>query len=430
MLEQENQKSTHLMLLICSTVFTAGTVLKSVFLGWETAAVVLIVLGLASCWLMHITARIPHHTRLWMYITYMMLVYFFYGIHEDSFFDLAPIMAIFILLFTITEERVFVRFSAIVYCLTVSYDFIFVMGEPLGYPTDMLARIALHVVIVFIAERIAEVVMRRRVMEKTETEKHIRHLEEANRSAEDFLANVSHQLRTPINAVTGITALMLKNEDDPDKRKDLFSIQVAGSRLYDQIADILDYTEIETGRITVVQENYTVPSLINDIIIEQRTLRREGSPELVFDVDAALPSVLSGDGRKIKKIIRHLIDNAVKFTKSGGVYIRVYALRKSYGVNLCINVSDTGIGIAEEELEKIKEKFFQSSGGRDRKAGGLGLGLSIVYGMVTAMEGFIQIESAEGEGTSVSVSIPQQVADPAPSMKVNDRDSLCIGVYL
>ena len=116
--------------------------------------------------------------------------------------------------------------------------------------------------------------------------------------------------------------------------------------------------------------------------------------------------------------------------KNGGVYIRVFALQKAYGINLCIRVSDTGIGIAEDEMEKITGRFFQANGGRNRKAGGLGLGLPIVYGMVSAMDGFIRLESAEESGTTVSVSIPQKVVDAAPSMVVQNRSDLCVAIYL
>ena len=105
-------------------------------------------------------------------------------------------------------------------------------------------------------------------------------------------------------------------------------------------------------------------------------------------------------------------------------------MHKEYGINLCISVSDTGVGIDEEELDKIRERFYQSNGGRNRRTGGLGLGLPIVYGMVSAMEGFIQIKSTVGEGTTVSVSIPQKVSNEAPGMVVENREELCLACYL
>ena len=430
MYDQEKQRAMHLTILLYNSIFMVALIGGSIVLNWEMGPVVLLLLGLAASWFIHITGKISETGRMWLYFILAMLAFFFYGIHERGIDDLAPVMVIFILIYTSTEERSFVRLCAVTYYLTICYDFVFVIGNPFGLPTQTMARIFFHLVIIFIAERLAETILQRRRKEREKTDEKISRLEEANRSVEDFLANVSHELRTPINAVTGITTVMLRNEENSKKKKDILSIQMAGNRLFSQIEDILDYTEIDTGRVMVSEENYMIFSLINDLIAENWLAKWDKDLELIFDIDAGIPSVLLGDGRKIKKIIKHLVDNAVKFTKDGGVYVRVYALNKSYGINLCIRVSDTGIGIAEEEMEKITGRFFQANGGRNRKAGGLGLGLSIVYGMVSAMDGFLRLESAEKSGTTVSVSIPQKVVDHAPSMVVQNRDDLCIAIYL
>ena len=432
MYEQEKQRAIHLTILVYNTIFLLALIGGAVVFKWEKGPVVLLLLGIVASWLMHITGKITESNRLWLYFIFTMLACFFYGIHESGINDLALIMVMFILIYTSTEERSFIRICAITYYLTLCYDVVFVIGNPFDLPAQTMARIFFHIVIVFLAERLAETILQRRRKEREKTDEKISRLEEANRSVEDFLANVSHELRTPINAVTGITAVMLKNEENVEKKKDILSIQKAGNRLFGQIEDILDYTEIDTGRVMVSEENYMIFSLINDLIVENRLSKwdRDKDLELIFDIDAGIPSVLLGDGKKIKKIIKHLIDNAVKFTKNGGVYIRVYALQKHYGINLCIRVSDTGIGIAEDEIEKITGSFFQANGGRNRRAGGLGLGLSIVYGMVSVMDGFIRLESAEERGTTVSISIPQKVVDSAPSMVVQNRDDLCIAIYL
>ncbi|MCH5281178.1 MAG: response regulator, partial [Lachnospiraceae bacterium] len=430
MYEQEKQRSIHLTILIYNTIFLLVLIGGAIVLDWEKGPVVLLLFGIVASWLMHITGKISETSRLWLYFIFSMLAFFFYGIHEREIDNLAPIMAVFILIYISTEEHNFVRLCAITYYLTLCYDFVFVIGSPFSLPTQTMTRIFFHMVIIFVAERLAETILQRRRKEREKTEEKISRLEEANRSVEDFLANVSHELRTPINAVTGITAVMLKNEENAEKKKDILSIQMAGNRLFSQIEDILDYTEIDTGRVMVSEENYMIFSLINDLIVENRMVKWDKDLELIFDIDAGIPAVLLGDRKKIKKIIKHLVDNAVKFTKTGGVYIRVYALRKAYGINLCIRVSDTGIGIAEDEMEKITGRFFQANGGRNRKAGGLGLGLPIVYGMVSAMDGFIRLESAEESGTTVSVSIPQKVVDAAPSMVVQNRNDLCVAIYL
>lgn len=430
MYEQEKQRAAHLMILLCNTIFTFVLIGESFLLGWERGAVLLLVLGLAAGWVIHITSKIPEAVRLWLYFILTMLAFFFYGIHETSIYDLAPVMIGVIIMYSVVEIYSIIRLCVVIYFFIMCYDFVFVLGLAADFTPLVITRILLHFALVFAAGRLTELVIQRRRTERKDTDKRIGELEEINRRTEDFLTNVSHELRTPINAVTGLTAVMIKNEEDAGKKKDIRAVQKAGERLFGQIEDILDYTEIDTGRIKVSEDTYMISSIMNDIITGNRLMDREDAPELIFDIDAAMPAVLLGDGRKIKKIVKHLIDNAVKFTKKGGVYVRIFTLQKDYGVNLCIRVSDTGVGIAEKDLKKISERFYQSNGGRNRRAGGLGLGLPIVYGMVAALEGFIQIESTVGSGTTVSISIPQKVADDSPCMVVANRADLCAACFM
>ena len=430
MYELEKQRETHLMILLVYTILTAGLIGESLLLGWETAAVILLMLGVAVSWGIHITEKLTETIRLWFYVILSMLSCFFYGIHETSVYDLAPLMTVVIIMYSAAEMYSVIRLCTVTYFFTMAYDFVFVLGDSIEFTPLLITRTMLHLVLVYMAGQLAKKAIQKRSRERKNTDTIIAGLEETNRRTEDFMANVSHELRTPINVVTGITTVMLKNEEDAEKKKDILSVQMAGHRLFNQIEDIMDYTEIDNGRIKVSEETYVVSSLVNDIITGNRLLEGENSLELIFDVDAGIPSALLGDGRKIKKILKHLIDNAIKFTNKGGVYVRIYALHKEYGINLCIRVSDTGIGIDEEDLGKITERFYKSNRGRNQRAGGLGLGLPIVYGMVTAMGGFMQIESTAGSGTTVSVSLPQKVADDAPSMKVEKRENLCLACFL
>ena len=255
-------------------------------------------------------------------------------------------------------------------------------------------------------------------------------MEEFNRRSEDFLTNVSHELRTPINAVTGITAVMQQKEEDEEKKNNLMAVQQAGRRLSDQIGDILDYTEIDTGRLKLSREPYMLSSLINDLMMEIQLIQQGATSELVVDVDPRLPSSLIGDGAKMRKILRHLIDNALKFTRNGGVYVRLSGRSKSYGINLSIEVHDTGIGISEEQKQRILNHFYQADAGRARRSGGMGLGLAVVQGLVSAMGGFIHIRSEEGHGTVVRISIPQEVAESEPCMRVEKNKEVSDVCYL
>lgn len=430
MYKQEEKRAIHLMILICYTFMTVALIGESFLLKWDMGVVILLVLGVIASWTAHITEKLSDTIRIWVYFILSMLSFFFYGIHETSMYDMAPLMIVIIILFYSAQITQMINLCMVVYSLTMLYDFVFVVQGKVELSSLTISRTIIHFVFVFIAGYLANFIIKRRRKASMITDNIIAELEETNRRTEDFLANVSHELRTPINAVTGITSVMLNNEKDADKRKDLLSIQTAGQRLFSQIGAILDYTEIDIGRIRVSEETYMISSLINDIVIKSHQSERDSNIELIFDIDADIPSVLIGDEKKIKTILEHLIDNAFKFTKKGGIYVRVFALQKPYGINLCIRVSDTGVGIAEKELEKIKERFYQTNTGRDRKVGGLGLGLSIVYGMVSAMEGFIQIKSTVEKGTTVFISIPQKVSDGTPSMVINNRKELCLVCYL
>ncbi len=427
---QEKQKAVHLLILICYTIFSCALTGESLLLGWETWATVLLPAGVIAGWTLHIRNRLPMAVRLDIYTVLMMLIFFFFGIHETSMFDLAPVMITVMVLYSFTEKYSTIKICMITYYLTMGYDLFLYMD---GFAEEALlsdTRLFLHLVLVYMAGRLLKIMGQSRVKERKTTEDMIVRLESMNRRTEDFLANVSHELRTPINVVTGITAVMLKNEEDTEKKRDIRAIQMAGQRLFDQIEDILDYTEIDNCKMTVSEEAYMISSIVNDVISENQMLEREYLPELIFDLDAAMPAVFLGDGKKVKKILRHLVRNAVKFTKNGGVCVRIRTLPKDYGVNLCITVSDTGNGISEGELDKIAEGFYQTDGGRSRSAGGLGLGLSIVAGMVSCMEGFMQIGSETGKGTVVSASIPQKVADYRPMIALNNRERLCLACFL
>ncbi|MBQ9631796.1 MAG: response regulator, partial [Lachnospiraceae bacterium] len=174
---------------------------------------------------------------------------------------------------------------------------------------------------------------------------------------------------------------------------------------------------------------YTISSLLGDLYSEIRTSYHLRLEELILDVDPLLPSQLNGDVRKIKKIMRHLISNSLKFTEQGCVLVRLRGIEKPYGLNLFLEVIDTGIGIEDGEIDRLTEQFYQAMGGKSKSVGGLGLGLPIVHGLVTEMNGFFQISSARGRGTRAQISIPQTIIDKAPCMRLEHPERLAAIFY-
>ncbi len=428
--ERVNKRSGHLQILICYTIMETALILEGLLLGWNMSAAMLLLVGLITAWAIYVTEKLEAEISLWLYFILMMLAFFYYGMHATSLYDLAPTMATIILLMSGTGKRILVRLCTVTYFVTMIYALLFVAGDTIEMDSLTVTRTMLHFALVCIADWLVKAQQRERAGLQRDMDAKVSELEESNHKIENFLVNVSHELRTPINAIMGLTSVMLDRERDASKRREVLSIQKAGHRLFDQIEDILDYTEIDTGSIQINNADYMISSVINDIVIGERSREHGNHPEIIFDVDPGIPARLVGDGRKIKKIVKHLIDNAVKFTPQGAVLVEISGRRREYGVNLCIRVTDTGIGIREEDIKKLSGQFYQLNGERNRNASGLGLGLSIVYGIVSAMGGFVKIESRENEGTVVSVSIPQGVSDEARGMSVDHPGELCIACYL
>ncbi len=243
----------------------------------------------------------------------------------------------------------------------------------------------------------------------------------AERSKDDFLANMSHELRTPINTICGMSEIAISEAKSETTREHLTDIKNAGRSLMTVVNDILDYSEISSGRFTLDEDKYNISSTINDVL--NLSLARIGDKklELILNCDPMLPSSLRGDEPKLKRIMLNLIDNAIKYTQEGYVIIDISGRNEDYGINLCVRIRDTGIGMRPESLNRIFSDFTQLNSGRDRKQGGIGLGLTIVRYMVELMGGFMTVDSKYGKGTDIQFTIPQTVVDSSPIGAIDKR---------
>ncbi|MBQ8971438.1 MAG: HAMP domain-containing histidine kinase, partial [Lachnospiraceae bacterium] len=405
-------QASHLFLLVSYTIISAVLIFEAIMLGWEIWALPLVALGVGLSWYLHISGKIPEYYRLWIYTTFILMTFFYYGIHWTSFYDMAPVISYFILLFSVTGVEHFVTVCQVVYYLVMLYDIVSMLRGGETFDFLSISRILLHMLMIFMIGYVAKLIIRRRRAVYAKLDQEITGLRNVTRSMDRFLTTVSHEIRTPINVVVGLTGMVLKREEKEENRKDLNSILSAGYRAAGQIDDVLDYTELDMERLGVANEVYMISSLINDLVTELK-LQQNITHELIFDVDAKTPTAFIGDSEKIKKILRHLITNGMKFTKKGGVYARIYTMERDYGVNLCIEITDTGIGMKEEEIDRIFEQFYQTDTAKGRASGGFGIGMTIVHGLVQSMGGFIHIDSELSVGTTVVVSIPQKIADPS-----------------
>ena len=422
-------KTSHMVILVAFTIFSLILVGESFLMGWEKWALVIIFFSLLISWTLHIRQMLTENSRLWVYSFFMMGTFFFYGIHETSTFDLATVMSAVIILFTMTGMKKLITLCLLTYYLTMAYELISMAHNGYVFNPLEISRIFLHLAVMLMLGWFARVIIDKWLSVLSKSMDEIEFLKDATNRLDDFLANVSHEIRTPVNAVVGLSGVCIEKDPEGELSEDLKAILEAGKRVGEQISDILDYSEIDRKMLVRNDDDYMLASVLNDLVVQLRPYMRS-EVELVIDVDPAIPAVMSGDVNKLKKILWHLIMNGLKYTSKGGIYVRIDSVEESYGINLKIEVTDTGIGMAPAQLERVSERFYQADSGRSRQGSGLGLGVPIVKGFVASMGGFMTMESTEGVGTTVKVSIPQRVIDSNGCMSLSNRQNLCLGAYL
>ncbi len=428
--DEETRRSIQLIILLCYIIYSIGLAVTSIIRDWEIWTVPILAVGSFICFSLYITHQFDFRYQIYIYAGFVSLATFFYGTHKDMLVNFSLVVVLAMIIFSLTEEKGALRIFFMTYIMLILYHAVLVIlgKEDLeGFiPSSELFNFIAVVVANRIGNYICEVLsISRGVADDLEEE-----LDDMKERSEDFMANVSHELRTPINVVMGLTSILLKDERDKQRKANLSAIQGAGRRLFGRIEDILDYTEIDTGSVVLADDEYRISSIINDVATEYRETTGGDKAELVVDMDVNIPARMVGDASRIKRIIRHLVTNAMKFTDSNGcVYLHVFARKKEYGVNLCIDVIDTGIGMSADALKRVTKAAYQADSGRSRRAEGIGLGLGIVYGFVKKMGGFIHIESVEKKGTKVSVSIPQQVTDEKASVVAENAEKMIAVCY-
>ena len=235
-------------------------------------------------------------------------------------------------------------------------------------------------------------------------------MKKANQSKSNFLANMSHEMRTPLNVVVGLTDLHMDDARlPPDILTDIKKINSAGDLLLGIVNDVLDISKIEAGRLELQLTEYDTASILNDIIT-LNMIRIESKP-VKFNVDISenLPCGLYGDDLRIKQILNNLLSNAFKYTRKGTVTLRIYCTKEEGDtIWISITVSDTGIGIRQEDLRKLFSDYNQVDTKANRSIEGTGLGLSITKKLVNLMEGEITVESEYGKGASFHVTLKQK----------------------
>ena len=237
----------------------------------------------------------------------------------------------------------------------------------------------------------------------------------ANQSKSEFLANMSHELRTPMNGVIGMTGLLMDTSLDPEQRDYVTTIRSSGDSLLTVINDILDFSKIEAGKLDLEEHPFELRVCVEDTLDLIAAVAMDKGLDLVYSVDASLPTVLDGDVTRLRQILNNLLSNAAKFTNDGEIVIDVQGQKLPWSgterYQLHFSITDSGIGIPSDRLNRLFKSFSQVDASTTRKYGGTGLGLTISKQLAELMGGSMWVESVEGEGSTFHFTIESKAAE-------------------
>src|SRR5882672_10496023 len=289
------------------------------------------------------------------------------------------------------------RIGAIRRAGTGAFAAVAILSVLAGFAVYRLSRTASR------ARRRDRIIQARLADAKQQAEIQAQRAEAASKAKSDFLAVMSHEIRTPMNGVLGFVNLLLETQLNPEQREFAQTVQRSGDALLAIINDVLDYSKIEAGRMSVEQIDFDPRSVCDEVrsILQAAVAKRGLVMSLAYD--ATLPQIIKGDPLRLRQVLLNLASNAVKFTEHGTVGIEVTRLDEG---QLKISVADSGIGIAAEQLDRLFRRFTQADSSTTRRYGGTGLGLAISKTLVELMGGTIGAQSHLGTGSTFWITLP------------------------
>ena len=325
-------------------------------------------------------------------------------------------------------------------CLTFGFV-IFILNNfsliPNSFFTENVSKIGTGFEIIFLSLSMANKIRLLKTEKEDIQEIALLRAEESNDMKSYFLSNMSHELRTPLNAILGLSNSILSSTDDLSIKNNLEVIQYSSLTLLSSINDILDYSKIEKGELTLAHVDFSFQKILQDLkaLIGQKS--QEKGLQFIYEERSDISPELVGDPSRLKQIISNVLDNAIKFTIKGSIRLSIRTEETAENkVALTITIEDTGVGISKEKLNHVFDSFSQEQINDKRKYGGFGIGLCIVRALVELHKGTIEISSAKNQGTQVQINLElkksistiqkQDLMASSQSVKLVDKNHLLV----
>lgn len=423
-----NQRNTERFVVIFFSLYCANLCISVIRQGWSAWIPSYILLSAFTAWMVFLSRYKTFYTRASITTLLIQISIILYATNMNDLHTVIPTFMVLTVLVAFYGSLKLLWLTLISLFYIVFYHGVVTNTFHLASKETLLSLLP-QTGNILCLELILYAWIKKRNQDNEEMYKVIDALIDAEQSKDDFLANVSHEIRTPVNTICGMSEMALREHDMNKLREEVFDIRDAGHNLMSLVSDILDFAQLQQGKMDLEEESYNITSTINDVI--NTAMARKGNKpiELIVDCNADIPSGLLGDEKKIRRVIMNLVDNAIKFTNEGGILIDISFRKEVYGINLCVSVKDTGIGMSEESLEKLFESFSQVDTRRNRQEGGVGLGLAISRALILKMGGTITVKSRLDKGSVFRFVIPQKVLDEKPIGHLKNRENINVATY-
>ena len=427
--KNDGRRIAELVTVIIFSLDEIFMIIRTVIYEWGYLSSLILLASLLGIVGVYLSKYRTLHHRAVIYSSIMSMSMFVHVIQMDSFMPIIIPTATFIIVLAVLGEILALLPALFGFMLTIFYHGIVVSTFGIHQISDLYTYIVPIGNILF-CFYLAYIWIKYRNQNEENIKNVISRYQKAERTKDDFLANISHEIRTPINTIAGMSEILANEDLRDDVREKVQDLQGASRNLVTLVSDMLDFAEIQSGKLEFSESSYSLTSTINDIVNIINNQKKNKDIEFILDINTDIPALLVGDEQKLKRAMLNILSNAVKFTEVGCVVLEISCRRENYGINLCITVRDTGIGIDSSQLHNVFNSFSMVDTKRNRQEGGVGLGLAIAQAIIEKMGGFISVRSRKGEGSEFQIIVPQKVEQYEPMIVLENPQRFNVLVYI